>query len=134
MENNSVFSSSSPYNRINIQIIPVGCMRPGWRYGDYFLDERGTLQIRVSEFENQIDTLALVLHELNEAWLCAAKGVTIKKIDEFDLSHPETEDPGLLKCAPYFEEHAKSESIERLVCHQNGRDWAVHYDTEPIGD
>src|ERR1035437_8139243 len=104
MANSSACSLSSPYKKINIQIIPVGCMRPGWRHGDYFLDEKGVLQIRVSEFDNHIDILALILHELNEAWLCAVKGVTIKEIDEFDLSHPETEDPGLLKCAPYFEE------------------------------
>lgn len=135
MGNSSASTSTKcPYNRINIQIIPVGCMRPGWRYGDYFLDEKGTLQVRVSEFDNHIDTLALVLHELNEAWLCAEKGIKFEAIDSFDLEHAETEDPGLLKCAPYHSEHMKSELIERLVCCQNDRDWNSHYDAEPIGD
>lgn len=130
MANNSAF----PFKQINIQIIPVGCMRQGWDYGDYWIDEKNILQIRVSQFENPDDAIYLAVHELMEAWRYAKKnGPDYSAIDAFDLAHQETEDPGLLKCAPYFEEHAQSEQLERLLCHQDGRDWEEHYNAEPIG-
>ena len=129
MAGNSIF----PFKKIEIMIIPVGCMRPGWNYGDYFLNEKGTLQIRVSEFADPVDALALIHHELNEAWACAEKGIDFADIDKFDLEHRETEDPGLMKCAPYHEQHMAAETIERLICHLNGRNWNDHYNAEPIG-
>jgi len=129
MEENSKY----PFKDIHISIIPVGCQRQGWNYGDYFVNERGGLEIRVSEFINPVDALALIHHELNEAWNCASTGISYEDIDKFDLAHHETEDPGLLKCAPYHSQHMDAEQIERLICHQNGRDWEDHYNSVPTG-
>lgn len=124
----------SPFKHIVIRIIPKGCMRRGWDYGDYWKDEHGALQIRVSQFDNHIDVLALLHHELDEAWMCAVNGVDYADIDKFDQEHQETDDPGLLKCAPYHHEHMDGEEIERLICHQKGRTWEDHYNAVPIGD
>lgn len=123
---------ASIFKQINIQIIPHGCQRYN-TYGDYWIDERGILQIRVSEFENPDSALYIVIHEILEAWRCAKKGISFQAIDAFDLDHQETDDPGLLKCAPYHFEHMQSDQVERLLCHQDGRSWDEHYNAEPIG-
>ena len=110
----------SPFKKIEIQIIPVGCMRPGWNYGDYWVVENGVLQVRISQFENHVDVLALLHHELDEAWMCKVRGIDYADIDKFDLEHRETEDPGLLKCAPYFNEHADGEEIRAIGRAEHG--------------
>lgn len=120
-----------PFKRINIQIIPHGCQRYN-TYGDYWIDEREALQIRVSEFKNPDDALYIAIHEIMEAWRCAKRGLDFKEIDDFDLANQQSDDPGLLKCAPYHAEHMQSEVVERLLCHQDGRKWEDHYNAEPI--
>jgi len=122
-----------PFKKIDIRIIPAGCMRDGWQYGDYFLDEKDTLHIRVSEFDNPDHAFRIVMHELAEAWRCKKNGISFESIDKFDLEHQNTDEPGDLKCAPYHEEHKQSTEIERLLCHQDGEDWETYYNTPPIG-
>jgi hypothetical protein len=108
-------------------------MRNGWDYGDYFMDEKGSLQVRVSEFANPDDAVYIAVHEVMEAWRYAKKhGADFSAIDEFDLAHQETDEPGRLKCAPYHQEHKLSEQIERLLCNQDNMEWQDHYNAEPI--
>ncbi len=121
-----------PFNKINIQIIPHGCQRYE-TYGDYWIDEKGILQIRVSQFDNPDHALRIAIHEVLEAWRCAKRGLDFGEIDKFDLEHIESEDPGQLKCAPYHTEHMQSMDIERLLCHQDGVKWEDYYNSEPIG-
>lgn len=123
-----------PFKTITIKIIPKGLMRHGWDYGDYFMDEKGGLQIRVSEFENPDHAFRIIMHELAESWRFARKnGCDFSPIDKFDIEHQETDEPGRMKCSPYHKEHMQSEEIERLLCHQDGESWDIYYNSVPKG-
>ena len=121
-----------PFREINIKIIPHGCQRYE-TYGDYFINERNGLEVRISEFDNPSHSLMVAIHEVIEAWRCAAKGIEFAEIDKFDLDHLDHEDPGCLKCAPYHTEHMQSLDIERLMCHQDGIEWEDYYNATPKG-
>ena len=121
------------FKSINIQIIPHGLMRDQSQYGDFWTDERGALQIRVSEYADLRDARDIAIHELLEAWRCAERGVPFTDIDQFDLDHTDHPDPGLLPTAPYHKEHVASMQIEYLIAQQDGRDFSEVYSHKPIG-
>ena len=127
MENSSVW----PFRDIIIKIIPHGRQRYETE-GDYWVDEKGALQIRISEFDNPDVSIRIAIHEIMEAWRCAKRGLNFADIDTFDLDHP-VDDPGLLKCCPYHTEHMQSMDIERLLCFQDGVDVEGHYNSVPTG-
>lgn len=120
------------FKQINIQIIPAAEQREGWNYGDYWIDEAGVLQIRVSEFDNPDYAIYIAIHELMEAWRYARKhGPDYSAIDRFDRANSTSLEPGRIPDAPYHDEHMKSEAIERLLCRQDGYVWKDYYHTEP---
>lgn len=119
------------FDRINIEFIPQEAQRPGWKYGDYWVDG-DTLEIRISEYQNPDFAVFLAVHELLEAYRCVKKGVTMAAIDAFDLAHQDDEDPGQLPDAPYHLEHMQSMEVERLLCQQDGYDFEDYYGAEPI--
>ena len=121
------------FKTINIQIIPHGCMRFQSQYGDYWVDENGSLQIRVSEYADPRDARDIAIHELLEAWRCAEAGIPFEEIDKFDVEHSDHPDPGLLPSAPYHKQHIQSMEIEYLIARQDGRDFAEVYEAKPIG-
>jgi len=121
------------FKTINIQIIPHGCQRDQSQYGDYWIDEHGALQIRVSEYADPRDARDIAIHELLEAWRCAERGVDFKMIDQFDLDHTDHPDPGLLPDAPYHREHIASMQVDYLIAQQDGRNFSEVYSHTPIG-
>lgn len=121
------------FTTINIQIIPHGLMRDQSQFGDYWVDERGALQIRVSEYADPRNARDIAIHELLEAWRCAERGVPFAAIDQFDLDHTDHPDPGLLPQAPYHPEHILSMAVEYLIAQQDGRDFSEVYAATPIG-
>lgn len=121
------------FKEINIKIIPHGLMRFPSQYGDYWVDERGVLQVRVSEYADPRDARDIAIHEILEAWRCAEKGISFEAIDRFDQVHADHRDPGLLPNAPYHLEHIQSMEVEYLIARQDGRDFSEVYETKPIG-
>jgi hypothetical protein len=121
-----------PFNNIQIRIIPHGCQRYD-TYGDYWIDEKNILQVRVSEFADPDIAIRIAVHELMEAWRCSKKGIDFAEIDRFDIANIDHHDPGIFKCAPYHHEHMQSMDIERLLCIQDGVKWEEYYDAEPLG-
>ncbi len=97
--------------------------------GDYWIDEDGTLQIRVSELGNDTRNLAVAIHELIEQRLCSLRGIKFEDIDNFDKRFEEkreegnVEEPGNDRNAPYYREHRFSENIERQFMLECGEDW-----------
>jgi hypothetical protein len=121
------------FEHIEIRVIPIGCMRPQYADGyDYWVDEKGTLQIRVAEFVNPDFAFYWVIHELLEAWRCARDGISLESIEKFDAGHKDHEDPGSLKGAPYHKQHMQSLTIQHLLCEQDGYSYEEHMDAEPI--
>jgi hypothetical protein len=121
------------FKDINIKIIPHGCMRDASQFGDYWVDENGALQIRVSAYADLRDSRDIAIHELLEAWRCAERGVSFAEIDQFDLDHTDHPDPGLLSTAPYHAEHMLSMDVEYLISQQDGRDFSEVYAHTPLG-
>lgn len=110
--------------RINIQTIPHNQQRYD-TVGDWFPNEEGELQIRVSQSTPESEFL-VVIHELVESLLCVRKGITPQSVDSWDMGHPQLEDPGDDPRAPYHKEHVIATIIERLICCDIGCSWYEH--------
>lgn len=120
------------FKKTNIEVIPHSEQRYD-TWGDYWIDENGVLQIRVSEFENPDFALYTAIHELLEVWRVIKKGIPLEAIDRFDLAHIDHPDPGCLPEAPYHEEHLQSMDVEQLIAAQDGYDFKKYYNTSPKG-
>ena len=123
-----------PFKRIDIRIIPTQWMREQYKdgYGDYWVDERGALQIRSREYTNPDHAFGCIIHELVEAWRCYRDGISLESIEKFDADHDDHDDPGRLPEAPYHDAHCKSMEIERLMCYQDGVKWEDYDKAEPL--
>lgn len=119
--------------KISIQSIPHTEQRYDTS-GDYWMDDAGTVQVRVSELGNEYEELCVALHELIEMFLAKKKGLDWKSIDHFDkifeLDREEgnTDEPGDHPDSPYRLEHRFAENIERLVAERFGIDWKEYED------
>ncbi len=120
-------------SHIEFRIIPRGCMRTQYDDGyDYWVDEKGTLQIRIAEFENPDFAIFWAIHELLEAWRCAKAGIPLEAIEKFDALHKDHEDPGSLPDAPYHKQHMQSLTIQHILCEQDGYNYDEYLETEPL--
>src|SRR5712691_3525009 len=70
---------------ITIKVIPDSKQRYETS-GDYWIDKRGTIQVRISKSENWRYEALLLIHELTEMFLCIDRGVSFKAIDRFDMT------------------------------------------------
>lgn len=107
---------------IDVQFIPEDEMRQSG-LGDWWF-EADTLHIRAVEGE---DAFLVALHELVEAVLCEAHGVSTKQVDDFDNlfdaeEHEDHDEPGDDPRAPYRTEHRQAMLIEHLMANFLGRD------------
>jgi hypothetical protein len=94
--------------------------------GDYWTDENGTRQFRISEMGDERYEFLVALHEMVEQELCRLRGVTESSIDDFDMSHPDLDEPGLDPAAPYHIEHMTATEIEHWMAHEMGVDWEAY--------
>lgn len=67
--------------------------------------------------------ILVAIHELIEQSLCKHEGVTEKEVDDFDMSHPGSKEPGNEPDAPYRNQHEFSTAIEMLLAQRLGVDW-----------
>jgi hypothetical protein len=123
--------------KIIIEFIPHSLQRYE-TVGDYFYDENGDLNIKVSDLGDEYMNRLVVLHELIEEAITKKRGITETEIMKFDLlfeeeakygKHPEIEEPGRDKRAPYRNEHIFAEIMERLFAQEMEIDW-TDYDKE----
>jgi hypothetical protein len=97
--------------------------------GDWWFNEQGDLEIRVSNMNNWQWEFIIALHELCEVVLCKIRGISTKKVDDFDMEFernrkPDNEDePGDNPNAPYYKEHFFATNIEKMMAHEMGLDW-----------
>jgi hypothetical protein len=114
--------------KINIETIP----HQEHRYttvGDWWVDETGTIQIRVSELSDWRREALIAVHELVEILLCKNEGITTEEVDQFDKLYeanraPDCEDePGDDPKAPYVRQHCIATGIERILAAELGVQW-----------
>lgn len=90
--------------------------------GDYWWDEDGTLQMRISDMGNDNYAFLVAIHEMAEAWLIKHQGIKEEDITDFDKKYeaerPEGDEsePGDDPTAPYHLEHGFATGIERMMC------------------
>jgi len=88
--------------------------------------EGSHLIVRVSNLLDFRSEVAIAIHEVVEALLCEANGISEQQVDEWDLEHEDADDPGSLPGCPYYNEHALATIVERLVVGRLGSDWLRH--------
>lgn len=100
--------------------------------GDWWTDEDGTLQIRVSDLGDEKAEQLVAIHELVELLLCKARGVSEQAVDAFDKAFEEDRadgddsEPGDAVDAPYRDEHCFATAVERMVCAAMGVAWDTY--------
>jgi hypothetical protein len=91
-------------------------------YGDYWETEN-EMVFQILDCGNPFYSLAILIHELQEKFEKDAAGISDAEVDTFDLSHPESNDPGWLEDAPYRKQHAHGDVMERMSIALSGNDW-----------
>ncbi len=101
--------------------------------GDYWEDENGVLQIRVSEMKNEMFNGMVAVHELVEFLLCRKNGVSEEAITKFDIAFEKkrkkgnVDEPGFDNKSPYRKEHTAATAVEMIMCVASGVSW-TNYD------
>jgi hypothetical protein len=112
-------------SKVDIRFIPEAEMRqPG--LGDWWFED-GVLHIRATTDSEETRgdckwAFLIALHEMVEAMLCRAHGVSQEAVDEFDLlfdseEHDDEDEPGDDRRAPYRKEHRAAMLIEHMMAH-----------------
>lgn len=100
--------------------------------GDYFYDDLGVLQVRISDLGNSFYETLVAIHEITEELLTKNRGLTEPEIMDFDLYYEKRREQGLVgenseagfdNNAPYLKEHTLSTAIEMQICALAGVSW-----------
>lgn len=115
--------------RIQIESIPHESQRYP-TVGDYWDDENGVEQIRVSEMGDWRYELLVAVHELIEKALTKHRGIAEEHISTFDINFENARaegraigEPGDHPHAPYRNEHFFATNLERLLAAELDVDW-----------
>jgi hypothetical protein len=98
--------------------------------GDYFIKNE-ILIIKISkQFKDRkrqkFYEWLILIHEIIEVLLVIARGISIKKIDEFDKEFNKTHEdgePGDDLKAPYYKEHKVATKIEKIMAKELNVNW-----------
>ena len=116
---------------INLKIIPQDEHR-FTTIGDWWVDEKGVLQMRISKMADWRYEVAVLFHELIEFFVCKHLGIETKECDEFDLFYETQYEKGLIdrskeagfdKRCPYQKGHRWGARFERLIIWILGASW-----------
>ena len=115
--------------RMHIETIPHESQRYP-TVGDYWLDEKGIEQIRVSEMMDWRYEVLVAVHEIVEMALTRQRNIAEEAITEFDIKFEQDKERQLVTGeagdnvnAPYRKEHFFATSLERLFAAELGVDW-----------
>lgn len=85
--------------------------------GDWFyVPFIDTLVFQVADTGNDEYNKLILIHELIEELLTSHKGIKEEDIMKFDIEHPELDEPGESRLAPYHDEHMLAQRIEDMLC------------------
>lgn len=114
-----IFIQSIPHNEQRYETV-----------GDYWDDEEGVEQVRVSQLPDWRWEFLVAVHELIEKGLTKHRGIDEHTISQFDVQFEAARDrgevsgePGDAPDAPYQQEHFFATCIERLLAAQLNVDW-----------
>ena len=90
--------------------------------GDYF-EKDDILHFEIADTGNELYNELILIHEMVERVMVKARGITDQQIDEFDMAHLDSDDPGDEVDAPYRDEHCIATAVERMICGYLGISW-----------
>lgn len=108
---------------LNIKIVSIP--HSAHRYptaGDWY-NSNGVDLIEVSQLPDERYELLLAVHELVEAALCKQAGISESTVDAWDTKFAGEGEPGDDPRCPYFRQHTRAETIERLLAAMLDVDW-----------
>ena len=118
---------------IHILVVPESEQREEVNGADWFFDEKGDLQVRISPMKNWRREVALGLHEAFEGLACKHLGIPFEAVDAFDAKYDKTHtfdtDAGDEPVAPYSIPHSFATAVERIWMAMCGENWK-EYDNE----
>ena len=127
--------------KIEIEIKPLDQMRYN-TVGDYFYKKDGTLKFEIADTGNDTYNTMILIHEIAEELMTRNKGITEKKISEFDFKfekerqsglHSAEAEPGFDIRSPYEPQHMISTAIEMIICSHLGIKWnKYNYDINSL--
>jgi hypothetical protein len=98
--------------------------------GDYWEDQDGVEQVRVSEMDDWRYEILVGIHELIELALARHRGIPENQISDFDIAFEASKEKGSVSgeagdhpLAPYRREHFFATSMERLLATELDVDW-----------
>lgn len=122
----STLLTLAPNTSITVDVIPhleqAYNTTGDWRWRE------GTLKVFVSNLGHPHFNTLVAAHEIVEALLCAAHGVSEESVTSFDVGHPELDEPGDDPRAPYHREHMLASAVERTLAQALGVDWDAYTD------
>lgn len=112
---------------ITIKVIPHAQQRYD-TCGDWQFDAEGNLNIKISDTGDWKTTFLIARHELDEAILCRARGITQEQVDAYDFAHPEAGGDSFSdnNDAPYSESHNDALAAEWVMSRLLGVDWTEY--------
>ncbi len=110
--------------RISVETIPHAAQRYE-TCGDWIFNG-DELIVFVSTLGDSNMEFLVALHEIIEAMVCDKAGIAEHDVSRFDIDHPELDDPGGDRRAPYHRQHVFAENIERMVAQELGVDWNAY--------
>ncbi len=119
--------------RIVIESKPLADMRYD-TWGDWQWLPGGTLHVTVADPCPPNSAWLVGTHEMIEAWLCRAVGITEQQVDDFDMNYTGDGDAGDDPASPYHKQHCIAAGIERMLCAALDIPWAVHDGAAPKGE
>ncbi len=118
--------------KIQIETIPHESQRYP-TVGDYWDDEAGVEQVRVSAMPDWRYEALVAVHEMIEMILVKYRGISEQAISEFDIAFEQSREqgkvlgePGDDARAPYQREHFFATNLERLLAAELGVDWFAY--------
>lgn len=121
--------ATSP-SKIVIEVIPHGYHRlPNSLGGDWFFDASGNLTVRVSDMGDWRYNFLLARHELDEAMLCLAAGITTEMVDADEAKSTANDNPDSFSGYPgscYQQQHNDALAGEWLMSRLLGVDWTKY--------
>lgn len=117
---------------ILIRVIPREQHRPEVDGVDWFYDNNGNLQVRISPLGDWREEALLGLHEAFEAVVCKHLGISQQAVDKFDQdydkAHPNEPDlnAGDDPLAPYDRAHCVATAAERMLAFALDVQWGEY--------
>lgn len=101
--------------------------------GNWKFEYPDTLHVFVSQTGDQHYDFLVSVHEIIEAYLCYARGISQKQVDDFDMkfeaNRKDDSEPGDDPKAPYKREHCIATGIERILASELLVDWKTYEET-----